>query len=436
MGRLSTFPSTAAKVHFVAKPLPAVRLFHTVTVGRNRRLRAGITGCKGVFVRSSIVACAAVLVMGQPVRASDDTPPAPAWQVVWQDDFEGDALDRTRWSPEESCWGGGNNERQCYTDREKNIRVEDGALHLIAQRERYNGPLFPEGMKGAPGGRKTMGYTSGKVRTRGLADWTYGRISARIRLPEGLGTWPAFWMMPAGDAYGPWPLSGEIDIMEAVNLGAPCDDCRGGIENRTSGALHFGDLAPDNTYFFAKTNGLLEGTPADDWHVYTIEWAEGVIQWFVDGEILVVTNSLRSRDSVERRLGFDEVMARDFPSVVVLPSVEAHDDPGRMARIVTDVVARRESLVGIYSMGSGNTTLLDALRASPRSGRLVVIAHELTPATRQALIDGEIDAVIAQNVGHLIRSSLRVLRNLCDDLPIYEAQERLRIEVVLRENLP
>jgi LacI family transcriptional regulator len=107
-----------------------------------------------------------------------------------------------------------------------------------------------------------------------------------------------------------------------------------------------------------------------------------------------------------------------------------------MARIVAQVVARRDRLVGVYSMGSGNTTLLSALRSSPRSGRLVVIAHELTPATRQALIEGEIDAVIAQNVGHLIRSSLRVLRNVCDDLPIYEAQERLRIEVVLRENLP
>jgi LacI family transcriptional regulator len=154
------------------------------------------------------------------------------------------------------------------------------------------------------------------------------------------------------------------------------------------------------------------------------------------GEILVVTNSLRSRDSVERRLGFDEIMARDFPALVVLPTVEAHDDPARMARIIGEVASRRDALVGVYSMGSGNTTLLAALRGSGRLRDLVVIAHELTPATRLALIDGEVDAVIAQNVGHLVRSSLRVLRNLCDDLPIYEAQERLRIEVVLRENLP
>ena len=187
------------------------------------------------------------------------------------------------------------------------------------------------------------------------------------------------------------------------------------------------DLPNSRRDFFIGINSLAAGRTA-----------ASLMGRFVGGrgEILVVTNSLRSRDSVERRFGFDEVMARDFPSIAVLPSVEAHDDPARMARIVAEVIARRDGLAGVYSMGSGNTTLLDALRRSPRSGRLVVIAHELTPATRQALVDGEIDAVIAQNVGHLIRSSLRVLRNLCDGLPIYEAQERLRIEVVLRENLP
>lgn len=187
------------------------------------------------------------------------------------------------------------------------------------------------------------------------------------------------------------------------------------------------DLPNSRRDFFIGINSLAAGRTAGS-----------LMGRFVrgEGEILVVTNSLRSRDSVERRLGFDEVMARDFPTMTVLPSVEAHDDPARMARVVAEVIARRDGIVGVYSMGSGNTTLLEALRNGPRSHRLVVIAHELTQATRQALIDGEIDAVIAQNVGHLIRSSLRVLRTLCDGLPIYEAQERLRIEVVLRENLP
>jgi len=91
----------------------------------------------------------------------------------------------------------------------------------------------------------TQQYTSGKVRTRGLADWKYGRFEARIKLPTGQGTWPAFWMLPADDVYGGWPLSGEIDIMETVNLGAACSVCEGSaIENRSSGTLHFGSAFP------------------------------------------------------------------------------------------------------------------------------------------------------------------------------------------------
>ncbi len=154
------------------------------------------------------------------------------------------------------------------------------------------------------------------------------------------------------------------------------------------------------------------------------------------GEVLVVTNSLRSRDSLERRLGFDAVMANDFKDLIALPTVESHGDRERMEQIIKEAVSRRTQLVGVYSMGSGNTTLLAALRESGRLGDLVVLAHELTPATRKALQDDEVAAVIAQNVGHLVRSALRVLRNICDDLPIFESQERVRIEVVLRENLP
>ncbi len=154
------------------------------------------------------------------------------------------------------------------------------------------------------------------------------------------------------------------------------------------------------------------------------------------GEILVVANSMRSRDSLERRLGFDAVMSQDFSALTALPSIESHDDPARMEHIICEVVRRRANLVGIYSMGSGNATLLEALRKSGRSDELVVITHELTPTTRQALVDSKVSAVIAQNVGHLARSALRVLRNVCDDLPIFEDQERVRIEIIVRENLP
>jgi len=153
------------------------------------------------------------------------------------------------------------------------------------------------------------------------------------------------------------------------------------------------------------------------------------------GEVLVVTNSMRSRDSLERRLGFDEVMKSDFPAMTVLPSIETYDDPARMASVIADVVENRPGVVGLYSMGLGNAPLLDALREAGRAGDLVVIAHELTPKTREALQRNELAAVITQNVGHLVRSALRVLRAFCDEQSIFEAQERIRIEIVLRENL-
>lgn len=154
------------------------------------------------------------------------------------------------------------------------------------------------------------------------------------------------------------------------------------------------------------------------------------------GKVLVVTNSMISRDSVDRRLGFDSVMREEFPSIEVLPSVETHNDPARIRAIIRRIVETHDDLVGVYSMGPENRYLLDAMRSINRLKDIVYIGHELTPTTVEALVSGEIDAVIAQNVGHLARSTLRVLRAKCDDVAIFEAQEQIRIDVITRENLP
>ncbi|MBB5518475.1 glycoside hydrolase family 16 protein [Amphiplicatus metriothermophilus] len=233
------------------------------------------------------MAVLAPALLGAGLAACGAKSEPPRWETVWSDDFDGDTLDRTKWRAEVSCWGGGNNERQCYTDRPENISVEGGVLKLRARPEVYTGPLYPSHHKDARQGEATRAYTSGKIMTRGLASWRYGRFSARIKLPAGQGAWPAFWMMPADDFYGPWPLSGEIDIMEAVNLETPCAECVGGVERRSSGALHFGGLAPENTYLHLKTDKTKVEGPANEWHVFTLEWGEGVIQWFVDGKIFM-----------------------------------------------------------------------------------------------------------------------------------------------------
>ncbi|MEX0924075.1 MAG: LacI family DNA-binding transcriptional regulator [Rhodovibrionaceae bacterium] len=156
----------------------------------------------------------------------------------------------------------------------------------------------------------------------------------------------------------------------------------------------------------------------------------------VSGEILVVTPSMLARDSIERRLGFDAVIARDFPGLRVLPSVETHADPDRTHAVIARAAETYREIAGIYSMGAGNGPLLEALRANRLTEGRALIVHELTPATRQALLNGDVDAVIGQNIGHLVRSTLRILRAKCDNTPIYEAQERIRIDIVTRENLP
>lgn len=153
------------------------------------------------------------------------------------------------------------------------------------------------------------------------------------------------------------------------------------------------------------------------------------------GALLVVTPSMLSRDSLERRLGFDAVIAADFPGLSVLPTIETHASAARTAAVIARAAATYKDIVGIYSMGAGNGPLLEALREVGLLEVCPVIAHELTPVTRDALVKGEVDAVIAQHVGHLVRSALRILRAKIDNVAVYEAQERIRIDIVTRENL-
>jgi beta-glucanase (GH16 family) len=239
---------------------------------------------------------AALLLLGAaPAPPADEQPRAPrggaGWELVWADEFEGTALDRSKWTPEVSCWGGGNAERQCYTDRPDNIAVEGGMLLLKAKKERFAGPARPPEIAGRDNPTLVQSHTSGKVRTIGLHAWRYGRIEARAKVPAGQGTWPAIWMMPDDPAYGRWPRSGEIDILEAVNIGAKCKGCEGGKgENRTISALHFGDFPPQNRYVDNR-NALPDlALPSDDFHVYAVEWGEGLIRFLVDDRVhLTVT---------------------------------------------------------------------------------------------------------------------------------------------------
>ena len=212
----------------------------------------------------------------------------PGWQLVWHDEFDGEAIDRNKWELESNCWGGGNHEQQCYTPRRDrqpraNAYLADGLLHIVARRERWSAPATPDGRGNI---NAMLPYTSARLRTRGRQEWTFGRFEIRAKLPKGQGSWPAIWMLPTDSPYGSWAASGEIDIMEAVNLGAP-SDMPGAApdtpETRVHGTLHYGRKPPGNVH--AGTWHLLPGgaNPADDFHVYALEWEQGEIRWYVDG---------------------------------------------------------------------------------------------------------------------------------------------------------
>ncbi|MEP4198440.1 MAG: LacI family DNA-binding transcriptional regulator [Aliishimia sp.] len=155
-----------------------------------------------------------------------------------------------------------------------------------------------------------------------------------------------------------------------------------------------------------------------------------------EGQVLVLTGSMLARDHLERRLGFDEVMARDFPHLNVLASLEGRDDADLIARLMPHVMDEHANVIGIYSSAAGNEGLLRYFRPLSPADKPAIVAHELTPLSRDALAVGLFDAVISQDSGHLVRSAVRVMRAKSDKMPINIAQERIRIDIYLKENMP
>lgn len=224
-----------------------------------------------------------------PVATSTPTPaPSPQggqWRLVWSDEFAAENVDPTRWNLIEDCWGGGNEERQCYTPRRQNVAIENGHLVLTARQEQWTGSALPVDLNApvdSPSPQTTKSFTSGKLTTQGKFSRRYGRIEMRARLPQGQGVWPAFWMMPEDNVYGRWAASGEIDILETVNLGVVCAQCPAGGENRIYGSLHYGGPWPGNVFSNRNRQApqLLDG----GFHVFGVIWEEGRFTWTLDGE--------------------------------------------------------------------------------------------------------------------------------------------------------
>lgn len=212
------------------------------------------------------------------------------WDIIWNDEFEGESLDLSKWTYDygNGYNGWGNYEAQYY--QKANVSVENGNLVIEAIKEDKEGCL----------------YTSGRIKTamdceNVLFKTRYGKIEARIAMDCESGFWPAFWMMPVDNIYGSWPLSGEIDIMEA----------RGRTKNTINGAIHFGEKIPNNKYSGGNYK-FNEGEDISGYHIYSIEWEPDEIRWYVDGNKFYSTSNWYTMRELGEKSEYPAPFNQDF----------------------------------------------------------------------------------------------------------------------------
>ena len=154
------------------------------------------------------------------------------------------------------------------------------------------------------------------------------------------------------------------------------------------------------------------------------------------GKIAVVAGSQSLRDHAERIFGFNQVLVSEYQQLDVLPIVEGRDDDGRSEQLTTKLLADHPDIVGLYNAGAGTPGVAKALIDTGRASQLVFVGHDVTMITRKLLLQGMMDAVISQNPGHEARAAVRVLLALARGEPILSEQEQIRIDIVMRDNLP
>ncbi len=173
--------------------------------------------------------------------------------LVWADEFDANgAPDAANWTYDLGAGGWGNGEVQSYTNNTENVAVAEGVLKITAK---------------ADGGS----YTSARLKTQGLREFTYGRIDVRAKLPKGGGTWPAIWMLGANFETAGWPACGELDIMEAV----------GNKPGTVQSAIH----TPSSYGATVNMASTTVANPSEEFHVYSMNWSADQISFLIDDEV-------------------------------------------------------------------------------------------------------------------------------------------------------
>ncbi|MGO4872398.1 MAG: LacI family DNA-binding transcriptional regulator [Roseiarcus sp.] len=154
------------------------------------------------------------------------------------------------------------------------------------------------------------------------------------------------------------------------------------------------------------------------------------------GKIALIAGSQSLRDHAERIFGFNQVLSLEYPRLNALNPAEGGDQDDVSEAIMARLLADHPDLIGVYNVGAGTPGVAKAIADAGREGRLVFIAHDVTNFTRRCLLRGVIDAVIAQDPGHEARSAIRVLLSLARNEPILAEQEKIHVDIVMRDNLP
>lgn len=153
------------------------------------------------------------------------------------------------------------------------------------------------------------------------------------------------------------------------------------------------------------------------------------------GKIMIVADTMMAQDSIERRLGFDSIINSQFPCLVSLPSIETYGDERRARQIIRRLLENNPDILAVYVLSSEARMPLMAIEEIRDPRELTVVVHERTPFSEEALKDDRIDVIIAQDPGHAVRSAIRIMRARLEQREPIASQEKIRIEVLLKENL-
>jgi len=251
---------------------------------------------------------------------------ATANTLIWEDQF--DKLDFSKWQHEITLGGGGNWEFEWYTNNRTNSFVQDGVLYIqptltvdnIGETTLVGGAMniWAECTNNAFWGCERSAAGSGNVinpvqsarlRTLGKFSFKYGKIEIKAQLPKGDFLWPAIWMLPADKAYGGWPASGEIDIMESRGNDA---SCAAGGNNKYWSTLHWGPSWDANGFEHTHNTYTHHSSLADDFHIYGLLWSKDRIMTYIDTPENVVLDVDTSTETFWKRGGWSN---RDNPWV-------------------------------------------------------------------------------------------------------------------------